>query len=703
MRETQNNSRLLNLEPGAISKPLFPRRLLAFLRSTPQIADRAKLQRNLGWLVFIRVSILTVLLLARFWADFRGTGSALGQLAYWLIGTTYAISLLNVIALRFSQRLVLVGYCQFVTDVILSSLAIHVTGSLLCFSLYFVVILGAAALFSTHGAVIIAAFAALSYTVISSGLFTALSGGTVKSTAYEILLVYLSLVLVALVSSYLAHQLEIVGGIASRHAKNLSDLTRHQKQLFDDISEGIITVDLNAAITNINQAACAILGLKEYDSSVILGQQLSQVFSTLGIDDVNRMLSSSFAAGASQEIGLDRNVGDNTQHLNCSVRAVIDSEGKESGKLLILNDVSHLRSMEERLQLHERMTQLLAETSPAPSINETANEVAMVGESQVMKQILSLVDRVAASDASVLISGESGTGKELIARAIHLRGARHNKPFVAVNCGAIPESLIESELFGHKKGSFTGAINDTPGLFKQADSGTIFLDEIGELSPQLQTKLLRVLQEQQIRPVGDVRSVPIDVRILAATNKNLKNEIANGGFREDLYYRLNVVNIVIPPLKERREDIPLLVRHFVGRFADPDQVLPSISPEALQILMSYPFPGNIRELENIIERALVLGGKAILLEHLPPEVLSSTRSNTRAPAANPTEFIELPIDLEKLLAGIEKNYLTQALSKTQGVKKQAATLLGLNFRSFRYRLKKYGLGGEDALAEMDDN
>ncbi len=315
----------------------------------------------------------------------------------------------------------------------------------------------------------------------------------------------------------------------------------------------------------------------------------------------------------------------------------------------------------------------------------------LVGKSRAMRSVCSLIEKVAASTANVLIFGESGTGKELVARAIHFNGPRRGRPFVAVNCGAIPETLMESELFGHRRGAFTGAIADRAGLFEQAEGGTLFLDEIGEIPLQLQAKLLRVLQEREVRRIGGSDARKVDVRIVAASNRDLEQEVRSGLFREDLFYRLNVVEVVIPPLRERLEDIPVLVEHFHGKFAQGTATGDHITPEALKLLMAYPFPGNVRELENIVERALALGDRTIVPDSLPPQVLRG-----RQPAS-PCETMELPpdgMDLEAHLDGIEKQFLLQALERAGGVKKKAAPLLGLTFRSFRYRLAKFGMDDE---------
>jgi two-component system response regulator PilR (NtrC family) len=304
-----------------------------------------------------------------------------------------------------------------------------------------------------------------------------------------------------------------------------------------------------------------------------------------------------------------------------------------------------------------------------------------------MQRIFEVVAQVADTKANVLISGESGTGKEMVARAIHGIGERRSLPFIAVNCAAIPENLLESELFGHVKGAFTGAVQSKTGLFESADKGTLFLDEIGDLSLPLQVKLLRVIQEKSIRRVGGIDDHRVDVRIIAATNRRLDEEIAAGRFREDLYYRLNVIDIPMPPLRERRDDIPLLVAHFVEKYArELGKPVEGVSEAALNRLVEYRFPGNVRELENVIERAAALSnGPTIGLELLPPAVLN--------PAVAPPSPRISPegVSLERLMADYERGLLLEALGPAGGVKKRAAQLLGISFRSFRYRMEKLGL------------
>ncbi|MCE5252264.1 sigma-54 dependent transcriptional regulator [bacterium] len=301
--------------------------------------------------------------------------------------------------------------------------------------------------------------------------------------------------------------------------------------------------------------------------------------------------------------------------------------------------------------------------------------------SEAMEGVMSLVARAAESRATVLVTGESGTGKELVARAIHELSDRKQKPFVAVNCSAVPENLIESELFGHEKGSFTGADRLRVGRFEQADGGTLFLDEIGEVPLTVQVKLLRVLQERAFERVGGNESLHVDVRIVAATNRNLEEDARNGDFRQDLYYRLNVVGIEIPPLRNRRSDIPVLVEHFIGHYSrEHGKKIGSISPEALDRLVKYPFPGNVRELGNIVEQAVVLSrGDAITLRDLPLRISSGDDSKTPEDSS-----------LEEQVAALERSRLRKAMDETAGNKSAAARLLGITERKIRYMLKKYG-------------
>ncbi|MCB9537866.1 MAG: sigma-54-dependent Fis family transcriptional regulator [Myxococcales bacterium] len=325
----------------------------------------------------------------------------------------------------------------------------------------------------------------------------------------------------------------------------------------------------------------------------------------------------------------------------------------------------------------------------------------IIGRSRAMNQVMDLVRRVARTRTNVLILGESGTGKELVARAVHEASERANEPFLVVNCAAIPENLLESELFGHRKGTFTGATQDKEGLFKAAHGGTLLLDEIGEMPLGMQVKLLRVLQERKIKAVGDVREVPVDVRVIAATNRDLEAEVKAGRFREDLYYRLNVISIDLPPLRARPTDIPLLAHHFLRKYArEFDKRITEITPEAMQRLLKYDYSGNVRELENILERAVALEEGPRITEHSLPPALRST--DTPAPGASaeaPGEVLPtVPadgLDLEAAVESFERGIIAQALERTGGRKKEAARLLGISFRSLRYRLDKLNMKDDE--------
>jgi two-component system response regulator PilR (NtrC family) len=305
----------------------------------------------------------------------------------------------------------------------------------------------------------------------------------------------------------------------------------------------------------------------------------------------------------------------------------------------------------------------------------------IVGKSDSLQNIFTLVQKVAGTNANVLIQGESGTGKELVARSIHLNSGRSSQPFLAVNCGALPESILESELFGHAKGSFTGAISDKKGLFRSASGGTLFLDEIGEMPLALQVKLLRALQEHEVTPVGSPTAVKFDARILAATNKDLEEEVRENRFREDLFYRLNVVELYVPSLRERIEDIPLLAKHFVAKSARNQNVSEKlISRDAMEALANYDWPGNVRELENAIERAFILSGDEIDLDDLPPKVRNSSARSFRTRDSE---------GFRPTLEEMERRYLIEILSSVGEDKAKAANILGIDLSTLYRKLKRY--------------
>lgn len=341
-----------------------------------------------------------------------------------------------------------------------------------------------------------------------------------------------------------------------------------------------------------------------------------------------------------------------------------------------------------------RVARLSAENARLRAELGVAHETnSLLGQSRAMDRVRELVRRVKDARINCLIQGESGSGKEMVARTVHYTGSRSGGPFIAVNCGAIPASLVESELFGYKKGAFTGANRDKMGLIQAAHRGTLFLDEVNSLPHSAQVTLLRAVQERKITPVGDVKEIEVDVRIVAASNADLQAEVEKGAFREDLFYRLNVVQIDLPALRNRREDIAPLARFFASRFAEEYQKPATLSPEALAALEVWDYPGNVRELQNIVERAVALSsGPSLLLEDLPDRVREA------ATATHATSAMTFPpdgVDIDDKLNQLERQWLLAALEAAGGNKTRAAQLLNITFRSFRYRLAKHGMGGDE--------
>ncbi|UCD56855.1 MAG: sigma-54-dependent Fis family transcriptional regulator [Candidatus Hydrogenedentota bacterium] len=348
------------------------------------------------------------------------------------------------------------------------------------------------------------------------------------------------------------------------------------------------------------------------------------------------------------------------------------------------------RAIEKRSLIKENI-QLRAELDSRFNISD------FIGQSAKMQDIFRLIEHVAATNTTVLVTGESGTGKELVARAIHSKSARHLKPFVVVNCAALSEHLLESELFGHVKGAFTGAHIDRRGRFELADGGTLFLDELALMSIPLQGKLLRVLQEKEFEPVGGTRTIRVDVRIIGATNKDLERLLEEKGLREDLYYRLNVVEIHLPPLRERREDVPLLVDHCISKlYRELGKNVRGVSDEVIKSLTEYSWPGNVRELENVIERAMVLGKSDVLgIENFPSQIMEQRgQTDSRESFFNGLRLTDDGISLMETVEEIEKRLIREALERTGGNKTKAAELLGVTRKIMRYKTEKYGLDNE---------
>jgi two-component system response regulator PilR (NtrC family) len=403
----------------------------------------------------------------------------------------------------------------------------------------------------------------------------------------------------------------------------------------------------------------------------------------------------------------------NQKQLRLTLAPLSNVSERLIGYVSIFEDISKQKEVEEKLRLEDelrRAREFDLEQRSASADDSGFHFEGIIGQSAGINKIYDLVQKLAKNSTNILITGESGTGKELIARAIHLNGSRKTMPFIAVNCGAIPETLIESELFGHVRGAFTGAVADHVGLFKQADQGTIFLDEVGELPLHLQVKLLRILQEKAFTPVGGNKQIKVDMRVISATNRDLHQDMEDGRFRRDLFYRLNVVQIVMPPLRNRKEDIPVLAHHFMRKFAaSHGKQVEEISSGALMHLMNYGYPGNVRELENIIEHAVAVASKNIMTDEDLPAHIKGLAINEEADVFERTApggadlFFAKGLSLDVELETHEKCILLGALKRADGVQKRAAEILGINYRSLRHRLEKYGLLNSRNSALADDS
>ncbi len=428
----------------------------------------------------------------------------------------------------------------------------------------------------------------------------------------------------------------------------------HLKAIFQSVKEGIITVDRDLCITAMNDPAKMMFGFEEN----VEGVALKTVFPSNQpfVDLVRNSFDTEQATDIFRiEMSLKKN---RPQVISLTTSALIEETGRSIGAVITLRD-------ETRLDFLER------------DLNERKKLDRLIGVSAEMQKIYSLIESLADVDTTVLVTGESGTGKELVAESLHYRSARREKRLVRVNCAALPETLLESELFGHVKGSFTGATQDKMGRFQRADGGTILLDEIADISPASQVRLLRVLQEFEIEKVGGSEPIPVDIRVIAATNKNLRDKVLSGEFREDLYYRLKVVEVHLPPLRDRLEDLPLLVEHFIDKFnARFQRHVAGISRSVKEALLRYEWPGNVRELEHVIEHAFVLCRESVLaVEHLPEELKRLTESN------------------EHLRRGGDctDQDILEALESANGNKSKAAALLGMSRRTIYRKMEEFGL------------
>jgi len=434
--------------------------------------------------------------------------------------------------------------------------------------------------------------------------------------------------------------------------------SRYFPLVLDVLDQGVFTIDEDSRITSFNRAAEAITG---YSAAEVMGRRCSEVFRTNLCDRVCPLRQSiaSRTEVRGQEVSITNRAGE-VVPIAVSTAPLTTREGRLLGGVEVFKDLSQIALLRRRLEGQHRLEDV-------------------IGKSQPMERVLELIPLVAASDATVLVSGASGTGKELVARTIHNVGLRARRPFVAVSSAAIPQPLLESELFGYKKGAFTDARTDKPGRISAADGGTLLLDEVGELPPPTQVKILRFLQDHTYEPLGSNRPVRADVRVIAATNRNLDAMVAAGTFREDLFYRLNVIQIELPPLRDRAEDIPLLLRHFVELMRKTTgKPIEGVSDEAVGHLLAYPFPGNVRELENLVERAFVLcEGGWIGVEHLPPSVVGAAGSH--------------PPPGQTTVAAAELSAIRSALEHHGGNRTRAAAELGIHRTTLLRKMRRFGL------------
>jgi len=665
--------------------------------------ENKKLTEKIRWLLLLRVVILSFFLGATALFHFFGTE---GDVAYLIslsipLILAYVISIISVAILAKVRSLRLFAHAQVCFDVILITGIIWITGDIASpFSvLYNLAVMNGAILLFYRGAFFTAACSSLSYSgllfwsrFLNSGQGTPLTW----STLIPIVLSISSFFVIAWLGGFLANKLSETEQLLKEKQIDYQELDAFKDALLQGIGSGVAITDPDGRINYFNQQAQALTML---DEANLKGKRLDQVFPGLSYDfQRNR----SAGALVTDELAL---ANSSTQGAAKQIRLTLaplnNLNGQPIGFLSIFEDITRQKQIEEKVRLEEELRRgrevELNQTSPAGDNPEFHFE-GVIGKSGGIEKIYHLIQKVAASSTNILISGESGTGKELVARAIHLNGPRHGKPFIAVNCGAIPENLIESELFGHVRGAFTGAVSDHTGLFKQADQGTIFLDEVGELPLHLQVKLLRVLQEKSFTPVGGSKPIKVDVRVISATNRELRKELEEGRFREDLFYRLNVVQMVMPPLRTRKEDISALAHYFLRKFAaSHDKKVEEISSGALMQLMNHTYPGNVRELENIIEHAVAVTNKNILAEEDLPQHIKSLPLGEEVDLFEKTApggadlFFSKGLSLDVELETHEKCILLGALKRANGVQKRAAEILGINYRSLRHRLEKYDL------------
>ena len=677
------------------------------------IDERKDLIEKMRWLLFLRVVILSFFLGATALFHFfkqEGDSHFFYTLSFPLI-IAYGLSIGSALVLRHISDLRFFAHLQVDFDVVLITGIIWLTGD---FSspfpfLYNLAVMNGAILLFYRGAFFTAGFSSLCYVALLSWTSAFHHGSGMPVSWSHLMPAVLnigSFFAIAGLGGFLASKLSDTEKLLKEKHTDYQDLEALKETLLQGVGSGVAITDAEGHINYFNSQAQNLTSLQE---AIVKGKKLDQIFPgmTHNFND-----SREGRSVLTDEIVFVAPQG-NQKQLRLTLAPLSNASEQLIGYVSIFEDISKQKEVEEKLRLEDelrRAREFDLEQRPTGVDDADFHFEGIISKSIGIEKIYHLVQKVARNSTNVLITGESGTGKELIARAIHLNGSRKNMPFVAVNCGAIPETLIESELFGHARGAFTGAIAEHLGLFKQSDQGTIFLDEVGELPLHLQVKLLRVLQEKAFTPVGGNKQMKVDVRVISATNRDLHKEMEDGRFRRDLFYRLNVVQIVMPPLRNRKDDIPALAHHFMRKFATSHgKQVEEISSGALMHLIGYGYPGNVRELENIIEHAVAVASKNIMTEEDLPAHIKGIPLNEEAEVFERTApggadlFFAKGLSLDVELETHEKCILLGALKRTNGVQKRAAEILGINYRSLRHRLEKYGLLNSKSPVLADDS
>ena len=654
--------------------------------------DFEDLAQKIRWLLLLRVVIVSFFLGATalfYFVRTEGNLSSLFDLSVPLV-STYAISAGSAMILSRVQNLRPFAHAQVAFDVVLITGIIWITGDMSSpFSvLYNLAVLNGAILLFYRGGFFAATFSSLSYVglLIWSRYSNVHLGPLTWSTLFPIGQSIASYFVIAGLGGFLTSKLNATEKLLREKQNDYRDLDALKDALLEGIGSGVAILDAEGHVDYFNRQAQTLTSL---DDNAIRGRQLSQIFPNFTENFQRELDNATIVAKELSLTSLQKQV-------RVTVAPLQNARAQRIGYVAIFDDITKQKEVEERVRAEEQLRRAREVGLGRHTLQDQNFKFeGVIGKAGGIEKIHQLVRKVANTSTNVLISGESGTGKEVVARSIHLNGSRSDRPFVAVNCGAIPETLIESELFGHVRGAFTGAVSDHTGLFKQADQGTIFLDEVGDLPLHLQVKLLRVLQEKSFTPLGGSKPLKVDVRVISATNKDLRKELEEGRFREDLFYRLNVVQMVMPPLRARKDDIPTLMHYFLQKFATlHDKNVQEISSDAFLLLVNYLYPGNVRELENIIEHAVTVAAQSVIdLEDLPAYLLNPRVEKSIASSQDcgefTTSFFEGGASLDVELETYERRILLAALKRANGVQKKAAELLGINYRSLRHRLEKY--------------